>query len=139
MANILTQIVGEKEVLVFHPSLVNELDIPPGASSSTIEDVFSCTVREKASQTILRPGDILYIPPLWPHATKPLTPSVGVNVFWKSFADDVYDKGRDIYGNKDLIAYSEGRKLVERIARGFKDVAPDAREFYLKRLLAELE
>jgi len=139
MANILTQIVGEKEVLVFHPSLVNELDIPPGASSSSIEDVFCSSIREKASHAILKPGDILYIPPLWPHATKPLTPNVGVNVFWKNFPDEVYDKGRDVYGNKDLLAYNEGRKLVDRIARGFKGISPDAREFYLKRLLVELE
>src|SRR5947207_11855067 len=139
MANILTQIVGRKEILVFHPSMVNELDIPPGASSSRINDIFISPLRNNGFSAILEPGDALYIPPLWPHATKPLTPNVGVNLFWKSFKDEVYDRGKDVYGNKDLAGYTEGRKLVERVVRGFKGVDGDTRKFYIKRLVAELE
>jgi len=139
MANILTQIIGEKELLVFHPSTVNELGIPPGASSSLIPDIFASPLRHKGYSTILKPGDAVYIPPLWPHATKPLTPNVGINVFWKSFKDEVYDRGKDVYGNKDFHGYTEGRKLVERIKKGFKGVDGDSRVFYLKRLAKELE
>jgi tRNA wybutosine-synthesizing protein 4 len=139
MANILTQIIGEKELIVFHPSTVNDLDIPPGASSSLIPDIFSSPLRHKGYSTILKPGDAVYIPPLWPHATKPLTPNVGVNVFWKSFQDGIYDRGKDVYGNKDIYAYPEGRKLIERIKKGFMDVDNDSKVFYLKRLSKELE
>jgi len=139
MANILTQIVGEKEILIFDPLMVNELDIPPGASSSRLPNVFATSLREKGYSAILKPGDAVYIPPLWPHATRPLTPNVGINIFWKSFKDEAYDRGKDVYGNKDLSAYSEGRKLVDRIVRGFNDLDRDTREFYLKRLAAELE
>jgi hypothetical protein len=39
---------------------------------------------------------------------KPLSPNVGVNVFWKSLKDEVYDAGKDMYGNKDLLAYVAG-------------------------------
>jgi tRNA wybutosine-synthesizing protein 4 len=138
MANILTQIVGEKEIIVFHPSIVNELDIPPGASSSRIPNIFSSEIRNKGFSGILKPGDAIYIPPLWPHATKPLTPNIGVNVFWKSFRDDLYDRGRDVYGNRDLMGYSVGRQLLGRIVKEFKDVDGDTKEFYLKRLAAEL-
>ena len=138
MANILTQVVGEKEILVFPPGMVCELDIPPGASSSRITDIFSSNLRGKGYTAILKPGDAVYIPPLWPHATKPLTPNVGVNVFWKSFKDEEYGSGKDVYGNKDLTGYTEGRKLVERIVKGFKDVDLDTREFYIKRLAEEL-
>src|SRR5271170_1490654 len=125
MANILTQIVGEKEILVFPPSMVNELDIPPGASSSRITDIFSSDLRGKGYTATLKPGDTVYIPPLWPHATKPLTPNVGVNVFWKSLKNEVYGSGKDVYGNKDLLAYTEGRKLIEKIGMGFKDLSGD--------------
>lgn len=118
---------------------MNELDIPPGASSSRIDDIFSTNIRQKGFSAILKPGDVVYIPPLWPHATKPLTPNIGVNIFWKSFKDDAYDRGKDVYGNKDLMGYTEGRKLVERIVKGFKDVDGVTREFYTKRLVAELE
>jgi tRNA wybutosine-synthesizing protein 4 len=138
MANILTQIVGEKEVLIFHPSDVNDLDIPAGASSSRISNIFDTPLCERGYSGTLKPGDAVYIPPLWPHATKPLSPNVGVNVFWKSFKDEVYDTSKDIYGNKDLLAYVEGRRLVERIQRGFKGLDRDTREFYLKRLVAEM-
>jgi len=139
MANILTQVVGEKEILVFHPSRVNELDIPPGASSSRIPDIFSSQLRCHGYHAILKPGDAIYIPPIWPHATKPLTPNVGVNVFWRSFDNEVYDRAKDVYGNKDLAAYSEGRKSLERIVKGFKNVGADAKAFYIKRLASELE
>jgi tRNA wybutosine-synthesizing protein 4 len=139
MANILTQIVGEKEIVVFPPSMVNELDIPPGASSSRIADIFSSHLRGKGYTAILKPGDAVYIPPLWPHATKPRTPNVGVNLFWKSFRDEEYGGGKDVYGNKDLVGYTDGRKLVERIVRGFKGLDLDTKEFYIKRLAAELE
>src|SRR5271170_1037985 len=139
MANILTQIVGEKEILVFPPSMVNELDIPPGASSSRITDIFSSDLRGKGYTATLKPGDTVYIPPLWAHATKPLTPNVGVNVFWKSFRDEDYGSGRDVYGNRDLVPYLEGRKFIERIGLGFNNLDGDAREFYIRRLIAELE
>src|SRR5947207_12259611 len=102
MANILTQIVGEKEILVFHPSRINELDIPPGTPSSRIPDIFSSPLRNVGFRGILKPGEAVYIPPVWAHATKPLTPNVGVNVFWRNFGSDVYDRGKDVYGNKDL-------------------------------------
>jgi len=138
MANILTQVIGEKELIVFHPSDIDKLDIPPGASSSRIPDIFSSDLRSCAHHGVLMPGDAVYIPPLWPHATKPLTPNVGVNVFWKSYNDDFYDRGKDVYGNKDLACYVEGRKALERIVKSFKDVDRDTREFYIKRLASEL-
>lgn len=100
MANILTQIIGEKQIVVFQPSMVNDLQIPPGASSSRISDIFSSHLYHKGYTATLKPGDVVYIPPLWPHATKPLAPNVGINVFWRSFRDDLYDRGKDIYGTK---------------------------------------
>jgi tRNA wybutosine-synthesizing protein 4 len=139
MANILTQIIGEKDIIVFPPSEVNNLDIPPGASSSRIADIFASEVRDRGFSATLKPGEAVYIPPLWPHATKPLTANVGVNVFWKNFGDEIYDRGKDVYGNKDLACYTEGRKLLERIVKGFHNVDGDVKEFYMRRLAAEME
>jgi tRNA wybutosine-synthesizing protein 4 len=51
----------------------------------------------------------------------------------------MYDRGKDVYGNKDLACYTEGRKALDRIAKIFKDVDSDTREFYIKRLAKELE
>jgi Cupin-like domain len=138
MANILFQISGQKEILIFPPSEITSLSVPPGSSSSHIQDIFSTNLAQKGFQATLSPGDAVYIPPFWSHATRPLSASVGINVFWKNYKEDVY-AGKDVYGNKDLVAYSEGRKGIERILRGFKGLDRDAKGFYLKRLAKELE
>ncbi|ODV91257.1 hypothetical protein CANCADRAFT_31956, partial [Tortispora caseinolytica NRRL Y-17796] len=64
----------------------------------------------------MKPGDMLFIPPMWLHATKSgKEPSISVNVFWRDQPEESYDKGKDIYGNKDLAAYLSGRTKVQEI------------------------
>lgn len=86
----------------------------------------------------LTPGDMLYIPPLWPHAAKPLTPCIAVNVFWRSLESSAYAAGKDVYGNRDLAPYENGRRAVGRIKREFVDLPREERRFYLRRLAEEL-
>ena len=64
--------------------------------------------------------------------------SVAVNVFWKGFGDEMYAAGRDVYGNRDLKGYENGRRDVEKIVRGFRGVPKDVSGFYLQRLAAEV-
>lgn len=77
MANIYCQITGQKRVVLFPPYLATQLEFAPGASSSGLQ-VFDCKGevcedmglrRLKHYVTDLKPGDILFIPPCWPHAT----------------------------------------------------------------------
>ncbi|KAG8527524.1 uncharacterized protein KY384_007676 [Bacidia gigantensis] len=146
MANVLCQIQGSKRLLLYPPSDVIHAGIAPGASSSPIA-VFD--PRETAEhptlaamhphESILHPGDVLYIPPLWMHAAQPLeTVSVSVNVFFRDL-ETGYAPGRDVYGNRDVQAYEKGRNDIRKIGHSFEGLPDDMAQFYLLRLAEELK
>lgn len=143
MANILCQIRGTKQLLLFPPGEINHLHIPPGASSST-KDIFSESEMFRGAKmwiADLQDGDVLFIPSLWCHAAQPKDGlSVAVNVF---FRDDrlqtAYAAGRDVYGNRDLAAYERGRRDLQKIVKGFEDLPGDVRRFYMDRLVQEFK
>lgn len=142
LANVLCQIRGTKTIRLYPPSDVTYLDFPPGGSSSNI-DVFAAedAALEKTHpyDANLSPGDILFIPPMWPHTATPTDGmSVAVNVFFHNL-DHGYAPGKDVYGNRDLQAYENGRRDVERIFMSFQGLPVDVGRFYLERLAAELE
>jgi tRNA wybutosine-synthesizing protein 4 len=62
---------------------------------------------------------------------------VAVNVFWKGL-ERGYAAGKDVYGNRDLQAYENGRRDVEKIVKAFKDLPVDVSKFYLERLAGEI-
>jgi tRNA wybutosine-synthesizing protein 4 len=89
-------------------------------------------------EAILKPGDILFLPPLWLHAASPTSGvSIAVNVFFRNLANG-YAAGRDVYGNRDLQAYEMGRRDVEKIVHSFDGLPPDMARFYLDKLADEL-
>lgn len=147
MANVLCQVRGERRLILFPPDDVQSLHIPAGASSSTI-DIFHRTGLDAAAsipgtspqEAILRPGEILFIPPLWCHTACSATSevSVAVNVFFRNLARG-YATGRDVYGNRDLHAYEKSRQDLQRVAQSFDGVPPDMARFYLRRLAQELQ
>jgi len=145
MANVLCQIRGTKQLMLYPPSDILHLKIPHGGSSSSI-NVFdpNATDRERLSQThplevILRPGEILFIPPLWAHTACPSDGiSVSVNTFFRDL-ESGYAAGRDVYGNRDLQAYEDGRRDIEKIYKRFRNLPPTTSEFYLGRLAGELK
>src|SRR5437016_4917035 len=89
MANILCQVRGSKRLLLYPPDNVTHLQFAPGMSSSRI-NVFEADPQKYLSlalthphEAILHPGDILFIPALWPHTAAPTAgTSVAVNVFF---------------------------------------------------------
>ncbi|GAB7352479.1 hypothetical protein MBLNU459_g2886t2 [Dothideomycetes sp. NU459] len=139
MANILCQVRGTKRLLLFPPSEVSHLSFPPAASSSTINP-FVDAHGAHGFEANLRPGEILFIPPLWLHAAEPTQGlSVAVNVFFREGSMEAgYAAGRDVYGNRDLAAYERGRRDVGRIGKSFEGLPGDVKEFYLRRLADEL-
>lgn len=144
MANTLFQIYGTKQVTLYPPSDVSLFSIPPGTSSSSINcfdkglDRHSPLIRAHPQEALLRPGDVLFIPPLWLHTASPVdNVSISVNVFFRSL-DAGYAPGRDIYGNRDLQAYEKGRKDIEKISKSFDKLPKDMGKFYLERLADEL-
>lgn len=165
MANIYVQIRGSKRLVLYPPSDVGYLNFAPGSSSSPL-NVFPSAEDNKATQAPkdpimipnthphiadLEPGDILFLPPLWLHTGTPLTAtSVAVNVFFRNLKLDsangtsskkgVYAAGRDVYANRDIQAYEQGRRDMAKIAKAFEGLGRDSeiRRFYLERLVGEL-
>jgi tRNA wybutosine-synthesizing protein 4 len=140
MSNFLFQIHGSKTVILFPPTSVVDLKFTPGATTSPvpIADIELAalgaggksssnydTTLETCKAVILHPGDVLFIPRFWPHATLPAEDefpvSIAVNVFWRDLGSGNYAAGRDVYGSRDLGVYENGRKAVARIAKRLKD------------------
>jgi tRNA wybutosine-synthesizing protein 4 len=138
--NILSQISGTKTLTLYPPSDVSHLVYPPGASSSSLPlSALTHNARLHPHIAALAPGDVLFIPPMWSHTATPNEGvSVAVNVFWKGLGDEVYAAGRDVYGNRDLKGYENGRRDVEKIVRAFKGLPADVGDFYLQRLAGEI-
>ncbi len=87
---------------------------------------------------LMKPGDILYLPPLWLHTARPLEGvSVSVNVFFRDLKSG-YAAGKDVYGNRDLAAYEKGRLDIQRMGKSFDGCSEEVRKFYLLRLADEL-
>jgi tRNA wybutosine-synthesizing protein 4 len=141
LSNILCQIRGTKTLHLYPPGDVKYLDYPPGGSSSNTDVLTSKDPKLRFTHphiAHLKPGDILFIPPMWSHTATPEDGvSVAVNVFWKGL-DKGYAAGKDVYGNRDLQAYENGRRDVEKIVRAFKGVPADIAKFYLDRLSGEI-
>ncbi|KAL8968926.1 MAG: hypothetical protein Q9183_002244 [Haloplaca sp. 2 TL-2023] len=145
MANVLCQIVGEKVVALYPPSDAVHFQIPPGSSSSPI-DIFSDDPQRRGRITHprqyikahLNAGEVLYIPPLWLHSVAPMENfNISVNVFFRNLKSG-YAAGRDVYGNRDLQAYENGRKNIDRIVKSFNGLPDDITKAYLERLAREL-
>ena len=138
--NILSQIHGSKTLTLYPPSDVSHLAYPPGSSSSSLPlSALTHNPSLHPHAAALQPGDVLFIPPMWSHTATPKEGvSVAVNVFWKGLGYEMYAAGRDVYGNRDLKGYENGRRDVEKIVRAFKGLPKDVREFYLQRLAAEV-
>ncbi|KAK9477230.1 hypothetical protein V1514DRAFT_334575 [Lipomyces japonicus] len=141
-ANVLFQVRGSKKIRLYPPSDVSKLRFPPGASSSTISNIFDHDhddiVDVDPIEVIMRPGDYVFIPAMWIHATVPLEPSVSVNFFYKDLPSGSYSWSRDVYGNKDLKSYEDGRQLIKKIGKSFAGLPFHVRQFYLDRLSDEL-
>jgi tRNA wybutosine-synthesizing protein 4 len=141
LSNILCQIRGNKTLYLYPPSDVKYLDYPPGGSSSNTDVLTSKDPKLRFTHphiVSLKPGDILFIPPMWSHTATPDDGvSVAVNVFWRGL-DKGYAAGKDVYGNRDLQAYENGRRDVEKIVRAFREVPVDIAGFYLDRLAGEI-
>lgn len=106
MDNILIQLTGRKRVLLFHPEDAGCLYME--GSSSRVIDVDGADpaafpefarARERALEVQLGPGDVLFIPALWPHHVRAEDFSVSVNVFWRHFSAEMSPK-KDLYGNR---------------------------------------
>lgn len=143
MANVLCQIRGSKQLIVFPPSDFQHFGFEPGASSSHVnvfENLQDANIRDvHPHEASLNPGDVVFLPPLWLHAASPTsTCSISVNIFFRNLTTG-YAAGKDIYGNRDLQAYEKGRQDIAKVTSSFDKLPVDVRDFYLQRLIEEFK
>ncbi|RMZ88369.1 hypothetical protein DV736_g4403, partial [Chaetothyriales sp. CBS 134916] len=138
MANILFHISSypiqaPKELILFPPEDLKYLSFATGSTTSTL-DIFQELSNSSTSEPIyppnthphlvsLYPGEVLFIPPLWAHtagASPAGVVNISVNIFFRSLHDGAYPAGRDVYGNRDLMAYEEGRRDLDKMVKRFK-------------------
>ena len=90
--NVLCQVVGYKYVAVFYPDQTDHLYPDPTPmlhNTSQVDldnvdyDQFPLVKRLRGYQTILGPGDMLYIPPLVWHYVRSLEQSFSVSFWWE--------------------------------------------------------
>lgn len=149
MANFYCQIRGNRRLVIYPPSDITRLDFPPGFTTSRLglfdanssSSQFGSIAGTSPIEAALKPGDVLFIPPLWPHTGAPEGGvSIAVNVFFRNLPAKDYAAGRDVYGNRDLQPYEDGRRDLEKIVRRFDhDVPADIAQAYLNRLADELK
>jgi tRNA wybutosine-synthesizing protein 4 len=149
MANLYCQIRGNRRLVIYPPSDITRLDFPPGSTTSRLDlfdtnsssSQFGGIPGTSPIEAALKPGDVLFIPPLWPHTgTTEGGVSIAVNVFFRNLSAKEYAAGRDIYGNRDLQPYEDGRRDLAKIVRRFDDDVPaDIARAYLNRLADELK
>ena len=116
-------------------SRVEDISYPPRAPEDYGKfRLFYDKARDSRVDVALNAGDALFIPALWYHRVyaEDDEPSVAVNVFWRSLADDEYD-AKDIYGNKDLCAGKDAIELARRAGEGLRHLPEPYKTFYLRR------
>lgn len=175
MANVLFQIRGTRKLILFPPEDIKHLSFPPGSTTSTLdvlepsqhsgkeEDQLKPIPDTHPYIAVLRPGEALFIPPLWSHTGTPLpvasdtqaTPAspspspspsttilppnpnadtdaanshinISLNIFFRSLSPTKYPAGRDVYGNRDLAAYEDGRRDLDKLIRRFITTATNS-------------
>jgi hypothetical protein len=94
--NFYVQLYGKKRFILFSPDHAPNLYLypflHPGAQQSQVDvdnidyEAFPAFKNAKAIETILEPGDVLYLPPMWFHHVSALELSMSVSVW--SFVPD---------------------------------------------------
>lgn len=143
MDNLLVQVVGKKKVVLFPPSDAPYLYLV-GDKSRVLDldhpdlSLFPLFPQASPHETLLGPGEVLYIPALWFHNVTALEFGVAVNVFWKHLGEEFYD-AKDTYGNRDPPQVQRALQVVERAVKLLEGLPQDYRQFYGWRLLTHLE
>lgn len=158
--NFLMQVVGHKSVFLSPPLAANSLGLQLGSDKPDIFDPWSAErsrnviAQDNIYKAILKPGDVLFLPSHWFHATKVCQDpeqsldadtkdfkyqfSISVNHFWKNrldFKNEFYDK-KDLYGNRAPKPAQEIERLSQEIGNLLEKLpSGDVRQFYKSRCL----
>lgn len=97
--NILVQVLGEKFIILASPNEAKNLYPYEGLLSNTSQvdpenldvEKFPLSKNVKFHRLVLKAGEMLYIPKLWWHYVRSLTPSISIS-FWFNANDNFDDE-----------------------------------------------
>ena len=137
------QLMGRKRIVLFSP--MDALNLYLNGDKSEVVDIdtpdlekypkFQNAVRYEC---ILNPGDAIFIPAMWFHNVITLDFSVGINVFYKTLDEKLYDP-KDIYGNNNLIPAARAMQMVDKAMKVLEDLPSEYRDFYSRLLVSKIE
>merc|ERR1712127_499525 len=158
--NFLIQILGEKEVFLAPPSSASSLKLKTDSDKPDIVDPWAEDYEiPNALRFVLKPGDVLFLPSHWFHATRVINSdnvAISVNQFWKQVEElktvtasqkiktplPFHDK-KDLYGNRAPRVAQEAERLATQIEYLLSQVDNrDVRDFYemkCKRIISNKE
>ena len=93
---------------------------------------FPLLSKTTAYRGIISPGECLFLPALWFHATRALSFAVSINSFFKSLDDKLY--GKDLYGNRDPLPVEEAARAIQRAKNSLEILPERYKLFYLNKL-----
>mmetsp|Transcript_23426 Transcript_23426/g.35098 ORF Transcript_23426/g.35098 Transcript_23426/m.35098 type:complete len:279 (-) Transcript_23426:24-860(-) len=143
MDNLLLQVCGHKDVVLFPPSDADFLYLTR-KDKSMVDDPrdynhtkFPLLTRAQPYLCELEPGDTLYIPAFWFHNVRSgmWGPSIALNVFWRRLNTSFYDH-KDAFGNRDLIPARKAKEGISKAIVSLCTLPPIYRDFYARRLSA---
>ncbi|XP_032880881.1 tRNA wybutosine-synthesizing protein 5 [Amblyraja radiata] len=143
MDNLLIQVTGSKQVVLFSPRDAPYLYLT-GDKSEVLDldtpdlEKYPQFAKAQRYECQLEAGDVLFIPALWFHNTVAKVFGVGVNVFWKHLPADCYNK-TDTYGNKDPIAASRAMQILDRALKTLDELPDEYRDFYARRMVLRIQ
>jgi len=141
--NLLSAIKGRKRLILWHPLELKHLY--HNVSASAVVDVENPDLNrfpefkhawEVRWEGFLEQGDILFIPAMWWHNVRSLTPCYGLNVFWRHLPRDMYQVN-DLYGNKDLVAAQTAQKAFMKAKEALASLPEEYQKFFIQKLLIE--
>ncbi|XP_077996934.1 tRNA wybutosine-synthesizing protein 5-like [Glandiceps talaboti] len=143
MDNALIQVSGHKRAVLFSPREATNLYLV-GDKSQVLDidnpdlDKYPNFANVTWYESMLQPGDVLFIPAMWFHNVISLEFGIAVNVFWKHLAASCYDN-KDLYGNKDPTAASRAMQILDRALKTLDELPEEYRDFYARRMVARIQ
>lgn len=141
--NLLCGVRGRKRLVLFHPEEVRHLYAD--GTASLVLDVdqpdllrFPKFAKAMAWTGVLEEGDVLFIPAMWWHNTRTLTPCYGINVFFEHLPSAAYQPN-DLYGNRDPVLAQRAQKSIQAALAQLAELPEEYRRFFTRKLILEMK
>ena len=141
--NLLCGVRGQKRLVLWHPEEVRHL-YAEGTASAVLNvdepdlERFPLFAKACQWQGTLKEGDVLFIPAMWWHNTRTLTPCYGLNVFFRHMAEECY-QSKDLYGNKDPVSAQQAEKLLKQAEALLAELPEDYRRFFARKMILDIK